>query len=490
MGTLVPDAFLFRPSLPTTLILFPDALKRPMEHEVFNLLGPDPQSSGVAGRFRPMNDLRLADEDSIFLFVFLDDAHSGWNLLPSSRIAEGELDFVVSPTFLKFLLAAHAPPWPDWFTVGISRFYRSADFSRHTVDFRPDPWVARTEADELHDNLFALRPLLPMNELLVPVRPEDKSVEYQRIWAAQAELFIRWAFSEPMTASKERLWRFAEAAATQPLTEALFQSCFGMNFSDARDSLSDFLPVAVGEELSGPTLQDSAMPAIKVQTATRDEIRRILGEWARRSRQVLTNSNPEVLALYTGRARALLEGAYSDGDRDPGLLASVALFRIETGSMAAGRTILEDNPAACSARPLAQLELARLLLDDALRSPAGPQERLSSHQADGVMGQIALAVNDARPMEAVYLLMTRLIENLGRDPNTQEQLILRRGATMFPRDSQLLIRCASLILRAGDAVEARKLVDLGLRQCTDSEARKKLMQLQALSQLHLAAPQE
>ena len=54
-----------------------------------------------------------------------------------------------------------------------------------------------------------------MRELFVPATPVGKSEKYRRVWEAQSELFVRWAFSENVDGGRERLRRFVAAAATQ-----------------------------------------------------------------------------------------------------------------------------------------------------------------------------------------------------------------------------------------------------------------------------------
>jgi hypothetical protein len=481
LSMLIPDGLLFQPALPTTLILFPSALKASMERIVFKALGTPSGGSMLAGRFHTMNDLRLADADSIYLFVFLDDAALTTRFGPPEPILDSELDFVYSPGFLRFLLDARTPALPDWFRVGFTRLYRSMDFSADRLGFRPDPWVSRSTADALQSDAHAPRTLLPVAEVFTANSPAGKSVDYQRIWSAQAELFVRWALSGHVPSGRERLWRFAAASATQPTTELLFQSSFGMNFSDARDALSDFLPEAVTRDVYGPAWRASSPAPVKLRMAVPGEIRRIRGEWARRAREVVT-AVPEAGRLYTEEARRLLEGAYAEGDRNPVLLASVALFRIETGAVTEGLRILKDSPEACAGRPLASLELARLRLEDALRLPGGPRGALSADQTAGVLDPLSRALAPGSPIEAAYLLATRTFEHLGRIPNIPERQILDRGARLYPRDSELVVRCASLILRGGDFDAAREVVELGLWECPDSAERTKLLQLEVLAQ--------
>jgi hypothetical protein len=481
----MPDDFLFRTALPTTLILYPKSLRSSVEHQMIQQLDQVLGKPATPDRFRPMTDFRFADPDSIYLFVFLNrngsEMNPYWQPYGSSAQQEDELDFVYSPTYLQFLLGARAPPLPEWFNTGITRLYGFNQFSWRTEGFIPDGWLSSGAAEALQNDAMAPRPLLPMRELFIPSFPREKSPEYGRVWRAQAELFIRWALSDQVSGGKERLWRFAAATATQPTTEALFQSCFGMDYADARDALSDFLPKAVEKTLRVPPGPEHKLPRIWLRKATSGEIRRIKGEWARRALPIVKSLYPEALPLYTDHARELLQGAYDKGERDPRLLASLALFRVETGDTAGGRAILEGNAAACAARPLADLELAQLQLLDALRQPGGPKGSLSDAQAAGILGAVGAALKRGPPMEGAYLLAARTVEHLGREPSLGERALLAEGARLFPRNSPLVIESASWDLRAGNVAEAHTLTELGLWECSDPSDFQELAVLNGLA---------
>ena len=70
--------------------------------------------------------------DSIYLFVFLSD--SGSEVSPSEMAygsfasRDNDLDFVYSPTYIRFLVGNRAPALPDWFSVGMTRLYGANQF--------------------------------------------------------------------------------------------------------------------------------------------------------------------------------------------------------------------------------------------------------------------------------------------------------------------------------------------------------------------------
>jgi hypothetical protein len=494
LNQFVPDELLLRTSLPTTLILFPKTEKNAMDEQLVSAVNRIPRPANVTGHFSPMNDLRLSDPDSTFIFVILDDWQWGWDIRHGYPKGRGASLFY-SPPYLRYLVGARAPQLPGWFVTGISLLYESIAFNdartgtlssawtapnvplRNAWEnsvFEMDPWMSRASVAALREHADAPRPLLPMRELFVPTPPTAKSEMYRRVWEAQAELFVRWAFSDRIKDGRNRLYRFVEAAAAQPVTEELFQACFGLRYSDARDALSDFLPAAVDKELHfdfAPLPFDRK--AVDLREATPEEVHRIKGEWARRTLQVFRSKYPDALPLFVAKVRNLLQGSYDRGERDPPLLASLALFRLDIGDERGGRRLLEENPAAVAARPLAGLELARLRMNGALAGAAGASGILDDEQAGKVLEPISEALAKEPTMEAAYLLATRVSEHLKRDPTDAERARLNEGARLFPRDSKLVMNCISWDIRAHDFASARALIDLGEYEAAEPSAREK-----------------
>jgi hypothetical protein len=457
-----------------------DKLDKEMAQELEELS----TASNDRSRFEPMNDLRLSDPDSTYIFVILRD----WQWRTNQRMGNRGPPTVCSPAYLHFLIDSRAPPLPEWYSVGVSALYKSSlspellpIANNGTEDFEPDRWLSEDTARVLRSYGGAPRPLLPMRELLVPTIPAGKSEEYRHVWEAQSELFVRWAYSENVAEGRGRLRRFVAAAATQPITQDLFQSCFGMNFADARDALSDYLAPAVQKPLKVPWAPTAAPQPVEVREANPEEIHRIKGEWARRTLRIIKENYPQALPLYVEKTRRLLQRSYDHGERAPQLLASLGLFRIDTGDTTGGRGILDEHPEAVAARPMAGLARAQLQVLDALQKPAGPNGMLSEDQAARILGSVWATLQPTPPIEGAYMLAARVLKHLGRDPTDLERARLNEGARLFPRNPQLAIDCASWDLRAGDVFGAHTLIELALWESSDPSAREKLSILEDLA---------
>jgi hypothetical protein len=489
----IPAEFLLQECLTPTLIIFPESHKQAMDQVVEGELAK--AAAATPRQFKPMKDLRLSDPDSSDIFIVFDDnaAKTAVWLRGGDQVSTINYQTpVLSPSYVRFLLQARAPALPDWYVSGCVSLYETmdfkaaGDFSASTyetgrlgtagVSFEPEPWLSDEDAPALRKHPDGARPLVPMRELFAARYPSAKSDEYRRVWEAQAELFVRWALSGRVDGGQDRLRRFVEGASTQRTTEEFFYSCFGIDYADALEALSDYLPYAVGKPLY--VAPDSGLrPAtLELHTATAGEVRRVKAEWSRRVLWAIKEDNPTGFPLFSGKVRDSLEGAFSRGERDPDFLASLALFRIQYGNPNDGMRLLEQFPNAAATRPVAQLELAQQHLLEALASPAGAKGALSEEQASRLMREIFPSPR-ASPIESAYALAARVCNHLGRDPKPSERAILVDGARLFPRNPELVVQAAAWELRAGEVQDAVRLIEFGLWESADTSARKNLVAL-------------
>jgi hypothetical protein len=488
----IPDGFLLNEGLPVTLIIFPRSHEVAMDQVVEREFG-----QGVAStrQFTPMKDLRLSDPDSSNIFIVFDDSVAKTDIWLRGGDRTHSMSYptpVRSPSYVRFLLQARAPALPDWYVNGCVRLYETMDFKAAAdsdgrdrpalegASFGADPWLSEADASALRRSPDGARPLVPMSELFAARYPSSKSDEYCRVWEAQAELFIRWALSGRVEGGRERLRRFVEGATTRRTTEEFFYSCFGIDYADALDALSDFLPHAVGRAIFVPSDTAPRLPPLELRAATAGDVRRIKAEWSRRVLGAIKDDNPAAFPLFAEKVGDSFERAFAQGERDPDFLASLALFRIQYGNPDVGLRLLEQYPSAAASRPVARLELAQQHILEALANPAGAKGSLSEKQSSQLMHEIFPSLR-ARPIESAYTLAAKLCEHLGRDPTASERMILAEGACQFPRNSELVVQAAAWELRAGEAMDAAKLIEFGLWESADPSERKRLVVLDNLA---------
>jgi hypothetical protein len=476
LALIIPDQFIRHTTLPTSVILIPTRLETSKIETMVQQLEDVPGTTSMADSFRPLDALRLSDPDSDYLFVVKDD-ETPFDMWRGPR-------GLISPTYIYELVNERRPALPVWFCFGITRLFRQYIISRPESKIEPEVWPDRDRNSLGGASGGIPGPLLPMDELFISGFPEGKSDAYVDLWEAQTELFARWAFTGAVRGGREALWRFANAAAAQPVREELFRSCFGMDFATAQKSLTGYMTKArwMSYEIDYPPIETHD---IEIRSATPGQIHRIKGEWARRVLRLVRARYPKSLPAYISETSNLLEGAFKRGESDPLIISSLALYRIDTGDAKGGELLLEQNPEAVAARPLAGLALAQLHMIDGLRNPAGPGKTLSEDQAATIMGEISATFQQAPPMRGAYVLQARVLEHLSRDPSVLERGHLNASAWLFSNEPELVIPSASWDLRAGDVTEARRLIEMGLWQISDPSAREKLL---ALKNLAVRAP--
>jgi len=492
LGRVVPEEFLLQTTLPTTLILFPTSLKSQMNAEIVHAIERSGQGAREAQHLSSVEDLRLSDQDSTFIFVFLDDwSWRTYRWQRQSGLRQGD-SVVYLPTYVRFLLQAHAPAVPDWYVTGSASFYQSIALDPAGLlggrpagpvwdYFRPDSWISDEAAKALRAHPEAPRVLIPLPELFAPLAPVRKSDEYRQTWAAEAELFVRWALSGKVADGPAKLRRFVAASTGSPPTEEVFEACFGLGYADALEALSDYLPEAVREPVEQPLPRPVAAQSMEFASAAPEDVHRLKGEWFRRTLQLVRRDYPQALPLYVDQARKLLQGSYDRGERDPRLIASLALLRIDLGDVAGGTALLAGNPDAARSRPLTLLKVAQQRLVAALTHPAGSTGALSEEQREGVLEPLAKADRQDPPIEGGYLLGALLAAHAGAAPTPAERARLNEGARLFPRDAALVVKAAAWDLRVGDVSAALRLTEFGMSVAGDPADRAKLTTLHDLA---------
>ena len=140
-----------------TLILFPKSRKQTLDETMQHEFDRMPKAP-AGQRFTPLNDLRLSDPDSTYIFVVLDDWD--WQTYKWKR-DQGKMQaspFVRSPVYVQLLLGSRAPALPDWYIVGTTRLYETmvfestaprpfspgADIERAPTEghLDPDAWIS------------------------------------------------------------------------------------------------------------------------------------------------------------------------------------------------------------------------------------------------------------------------------------------------------------------------------------------------------------
>jgi hypothetical protein len=488
LGELLPPALQFQTTEKRTLLFVDSTRQPPSSQEVVARMALTaaeqdrlddslvPLDDGRLRRRPPpprytfLPNLRLWDRDAGVLFAIVNERE-----FDANRVA-------LTPDYVSYLLRNRLPALPPWYVSGVLTLFARATFTEDTLTFDRTDWLSATGSAALKAGPEANHPLLPLAEFFAgDLSARDPAAgEGLSLWQAQAALLVRWGLSGRGAPRRSALWTFAERAATEPVTEALFRECLGLDFATAHQQLTAYLPESIRDRLTLRPAQRPRLPEYLLRPASDAEIARIKGDWERLEIAYVKTQFPVLVPKYLEQARRTLLRAYERDHRDPRLIAVMGLCEVDAGNDAAARAFLEDAAARTpSLRPRAWYELARLRFA-ALGAPgAGPAPRLTAEQANEVLAPLLLARGQQPPLPEVYELIAAVWAACAQAPTRAQLAVLEEGVRLFPRRSELVYRTAELNLRHGFTDTARWLVTLGLTLAPDAAARARFEALQA-----------
>ena len=483
---LVPEEFLGRMDVPSVFVLYGQDVKQTVSAEIQRELqaapapppgegrkGEAPRASGV--NIAP--SMRLADRDLHASIAYIDE----------TRFDGATLS--ISPSHVRYLLNARVPELPRWLVEGIERIWQRADTVMEPITLGPLVWLDHGESDELAGDPSRPRALLPAGELFatglsrLTESPHPRRVQTR---AAQQELFFRWALVSGEV-TRDAFWKFAARAAAGPVTEEMFEACFGFDFAELRDRLSDYLPKAV---LAEPWIDPGPLPDLpdfEVERATPNQIARVRGEWERLAIGHVQRRLPQVREPYIAQARRTLRRAFAAGDRDPRLLATRGLCEIDAGNPGGAREFLEPAVAGGVVRPRACYELARLRFAE-LRRGAPETKQFSFTELAPIFQPLQRAITQAPPLVEVFTLLAEAWARCEISPHAPEFAELATGARLFARHPTAAYPLALALARHEKKAEAAAVLDACAGEPVDENTRAAISRLRTELPAALARP--
>ncbi len=489
LQTVVPPDLQLSLSAPVVHILggndMRDRLKQDVQEEMFQKPVPDADPgtdvpfAGRGGfpaprvRVSVLPNLRLQDTDAYTIFALLDD----------SQLQKSQLG--LTPDYVSFLMQRRTPPLPPWFILGVMRLLPSLAFETRQIELEPMDWTSGEAAEAVRKDPATA--LLPLADLLVaprqPAAPAAVAAAYHATWLAQSTLFVRWGLDD-RNGAREAFFRFVDRASREPVTEPLFQECFGQGYAAMRERLGRYLPDAMSKTLRLRPAAPLESLSLDLRPATTAEIARIKGDWERLETGFVKRTFPALSGKYLDEARRTLRRAYDQGERDPRLLAAMGLCECDAGDDGAAEPLLAAAVLARVTRPRAYAELARILYERARARPAGPRGKLSTAQTTPILQPLLAAQRLSPPQAEAAELFSDLWFHTEVSPLPTDLDELNREAGFFPRSLNLDYRTALLDAQAGRWPEARRLVARGLATAPTPAGRAPFVELDGLLPPH------
>ncbi len=459
---LVPEEFIGRMDAPSVFVLYSQDLEQKVSAEIQReLQAAGAQSGGVD--IAP--SMRLADRDLHGSIAYIDETRFDAAMMS------------IAPSHVRFLVQSRMPALPAWLVDGIERAWRRTDFVLHPITLNPLVWDDPGESEGSVADALRPRAVMPASELFANEALRAVETRYARRVATRAstqELFVRWAWVSGGPV-REAFWKLAAMSAEAPITEERFEACFGFDFAELRDRLSDYLPQAVRETAWVSPGKAPDLPEVRVERATPGQVARVRGEWERLAIGHVRRRLPQVAEPYIAQARRTLRRAYDAGDRDPRLLATMGLTEIDAGKPDGARPWLEAAVAGGVVRPRAYYELARLRWEGLARGADGAA--LPFAQVAPVIAPLRQALPQAPALPEIYALLAEAWTASELAPNREEWAELERGARLFAGRPAVGLPVARTLARHGRKAEAATLLAAGAAFPMDEETRAAAEQL-------------
>lgn len=375
LEVILPAHLQFEHTVPITIILIPPEMGDRMGKEIIKLAEasePSGYSSHVTstGRVRSLYGMipqvSLTDSESTTMMIELNEG--------DQRSISLTLGYVLS------VLQRRSPALPYWFQSDVFSLYQQIRWSdEDTLTIPSVYWpmvrvpitvgISNPKGYEIfkddQGNLYRCEPapLMPMQEFFAgPLGGREQGTDCQAdLWHCQGSLFLYWVFADETRARRKALEEFVDRTSREPVTETLFQQCFGMNFADMTKELSDYLPQAEEKPLNFLKVDSIAIPDLHLVDADPVVRARIQGDFfVKEMRYMADGPLSSYIPLYAARAETILLKPYREGSRDPGLISVIGLYYAEAGKDDTARLFLQEAAKAEVARPSVYVELTRI----------------------------------------------------------------------------------------------------------------------------------
>ncbi|MDP1581677.1 MAG: hypothetical protein Q8M02_15525 [Candidatus Didemnitutus sp.] len=416
----------------------------------------------------------------------------------NSGYIEVDSDTQLFREYVHSLLARANPRLPAWLEEGLAQLLTGMKFSENSIEFArlddPDTvsvsyantaaaGAAAAEAgdttglvvtasgeDRAFNAALARTSLMPLGDLFAVSR--DSSIARNPIgskWAKQSSAFIHMCLYQRRSPYQQGFVKFVMRATREPVTEALFEECFGVNFKQMQLELRGYINFTSYKALTwnAPRGQGFATPApLALRDATDAEVGRIKGE-------ALS------LAEAPEAARTELIAPYLRGERDPQLLGALGLHEMALPHTERAQRFLEAATVGGVKRPLVYVELARLKYRAALARGATPGAEFSATERDALVQLLLTARNLPPVLPEVYEVLSDVLALCSSPPAEETMQVLYEGVARFPGRLGLIYQTAVLCQRRGDLERANSLVEHGLQYAPTGEPQERFAALKA-----------
>ncbi|MFT3784119.1 MAG: hypothetical protein QM790_19095 [Nibricoccus sp.] len=349
--------------------------------------------------------------------------------------------------YMRLIISRSKPRPPAWLEEGVVRYFDSLKVSKDKISFgQLDKSLTQFFSDS-GNNLHRMMSLADFFAVDYNSPEYTKSIGGR--FSHQALAFVHFGLLGKKGRYRQGFLQFIDRACKEPVTEAMFKSCFNMSYEDMGYLLFAYAQGGFYRHVVAPKLKDfPPTPPLEFHLASDAEAGRIKGDILRQ------------VGRYDD-ARIEYFSPIMRKHADAPLLAELGLLDYETGNLVSARKYLEQALTAKAASLPGYLALARLRLDEA--TGQSPDGRLSSDQLHQVLTPLFAARDLGRPHIDIYLLIAEAWSKAKVAATPEHLAVLDEGVAAFPKNTELLYKDAALKVRNGLIDDARPFIELGLR---------------------------
>lgn len=487
----VPARFLWHPHLPETFIVVDAQSKRSNPDEVVSQVINQNRAAQPdrRGRHRFMPNLRLSSSDSSVTFAFMDEndldedgPRNDRSFIQRNISAPGVNrpipGFRFSTNRLGHQLSHRAPALPVWFIAGLVGLYDRCDFRPRRILIGGMPKI---ETPPTPSETADIAPVLKLDELLV--RPAPTAETSLKLWTARTELFVRWCLFSSRKSNRAALWEYLDRVELESPSEALFQSCFDLSFTEAEKKIDQFHQNRATKRLVHSVPRPKNPPEAKIEPASRIDVARGLSEWERLETQHVKDNFPDLYDTYLTRARQTIVKARHTAGTSAALEATAGLLEFDAGNLPEAETCLETAIAEGATRPLVYRTLAQLRFQ-----ALGEARPLDIEAIEPVVSLLTAAHQQSPAIPEVYIELAEAWD-AAEAPLSRDQIgVLAAGVRGFPRNVPLVTQMVLMQAKRGQLQSAGQILRYAQVRAAQQEKAEILRKLE--ERLEAAAPIE
>ncbi len=321
--------------------------------------------------------------------------------------------------------------------------------------------------DRQFNIVLARQDLMPLEQFfaVAATDAEARNPLKHTIWAKQAYAFVHMCMFQFNGKLNDPMATFASRLSQEPLSETLFEECFGMSYAKMEKKLKSYIkrPNAKFHRIKLSEYSGLLANDVTFKEANPFEKARILGD-------ALGISGRDEQALSTYYL------ANSADNKDPELIAAIGIAEMNRGQTERARDYLESAASLGSIRPTTWTALARLRFEEANRN-ASEDGKLSAEQMNYVLAPLLKTLSLKPTLPETFILIADAWSNSSVVPSPPYIDLLGKGISQFPTDTELTLHAARLFAQIGQEKSAKELVKLGLRFAKDDSQRIELESL-------------